>query len=236
MRRMSIKYRGIALGLAAVTGLSLSAAWPRTAQAAGEQIHYIANENLAPGIHYSEEDIQGYGATGDRRIRVNHLSIDPTAEGVSFNSARAEDTINARENILNQAMRDVYQGVNVVASINADPYDMDYGLNCGIQVRNGSIVVSQPNNQYTTDTPAFFVDGSGTPHIDALRAAADITVGEDYAQTVTSINRNMFGSWYTDDPNKITSDTLRVYTSRITGNGTMTHYRQRACRKNRRTR
>lgn len=225
MRRMSVKYRGIALGLAAVTGLSLSAAWPRTAQAAGEQIHYIANENLAPGIHYSEEDIQGYGATGDRRIRVNHLSVDPTAEGISFNSARAENTINARENILNQAMRDVYQGVNVVASINADPYDMDYGLNCGIQVRNGSIVVSQPNNQYTTDTPAFFVDGSGTPHIDALRAAADITVGEDYAQTVTSINRNMFGSWYTDDPNKITSDTLRVYTSRITGNGTMTHYR-----------
>ena len=102
------------------------------------QMRYVANEDLAPGIHYSEEDIQGYGSNGDRRIRVNHLTVDPSAEGVEFNSTRAEDTINARENILNQAMRDVYQGVNVVASVNADPYNMDYGLNSGIQVRQRS--------------------------------------------------------------------------------------------------
>lgn len=70
-----------------------------------------------------------------------------------------------------------------MASINADPYDMDYGINCGIQVREGAVVISQPNNSYTTNTPAFFVDGDGTPHIDSLRAVADITVdGADYAE------------------------------------------------------
>ena len=75
---------------------------------------------------------------------------------------------------------------------------MDYGLNSGIQVRSGAIVTSQPNNQYTTDTPVFFVDGEGEPHIDALRAAADILVGDDYVQTVTNINRNLISSGYDD--------------------------------------
>ena len=186
--------------------------------------NYLANEDLAPGIHYFEEDLHGYGESGNRRLRMNRLSIDPKADGVVLSSTRAENTINARENILNQALRDVYQGTNVVASINADPYDMDYGLNCGIQVRDGALVISQPNNQYTTDTPVFYVDGSQTAHIDALRAASDIKVGDSYEKTVASINRNMFGSWYTD-PNKLTNDTLRIYTSNITSNNTMTHYR-----------
>ncbi|MDR0671395.1 MAG: hypothetical protein LBF64_03695 [Oscillospiraceae bacterium] len=89
--------------------------------------NYLANEDLAPGIHYFEEDLHGYGESGNRRLRMNRLSVDPKADGVVLNSARAEDTINARENILNQALRDVYQGANVVASVNADSYDMDYG-------------------------------------------------------------------------------------------------------------
>ena len=107
--------------------LLLSAMPP--ALAAGERIHYLANEDLAPGVHYTEEDINGYGETGDRRVRINHLSIDPSADGLTFRSARAEDTINAMENVKNQALRDVYQGVNVVAAINADSYNK-YGCRC----------------------------------------------------------------------------------------------------------
>ena len=159
MKKTGLKNRIAAAAMAAAMALSMTLSWIQPVQAADVQMRYVANEDLAPGIHYSEEDIQGYGSNGDRRIRVNHLTVDPSAEGVEFNSTRAEDTINARENILNQAMRDVYQGVNVVASVNADPYNMDYGLNSGIQVRSGAIVTSQPNNQYTTDTPVFFVDG-----------------------------------------------------------------------------
>ncbi|MFR6334162.1 MAG: hypothetical protein ACLUOI_38915 [Eisenbergiella sp.] len=37
MRRTSVKYRGIALAMAAVTGLSLHAAWPQTVRAAGDR-------------------------------------------------------------------------------------------------------------------------------------------------------------------------------------------------------
>lgn len=222
MKRTGLKNRIAAAAMAAAMALSMTLSWIQPVQAADVQMRYVANEDLAPGIHYSEEDIQGYGSNGDRRIRVNHLTVDPSAEGVEFNSTRAEDTINARENILNQAMRDVYQGVNVVASVNADPYNMDYGLNSGIQVRSGAIVTSQPNNQYTTDTPVFFVDGEGEPHIDALRAAVDISVGDDYTQTVTNINRNLISSGY-DDQTKVASDTLRIYTSNISSDGMMTH-------------
>lgn len=199
--------------------LLLSAMPP--ALAAGERIHYLANEDLAPGVHYTEEDINGYGETGDRRVRINHLSIDPSADGLTFRSARAEDTINAMENVKNQALRDVYQGVNVVAAINADSYNMDVGVNSGIQVREGGIVISQPNNGFTTTTPVFFIEGDGTPHIDSLRAISDITVGENYTHQVSIINRNYYGSWSTDQQ---AFDTLRIYTSNLTGDHKMTHY------------
>lgn len=224
---MKIKKRLTAICLTAALAFSMvqpALAW----QTDNVTLSKLADEDLAPGIHYTEEDIHNYG-DDFRRLRVNHLSIDPEADGVEFSSARAENTINAREDILDQAMRDVYQGENVVASINADPYDMDYGINCGIQVRDGDVVISQPNNRYTTDTPVFFVDGDGKAHIDPLRAMADITVkgndgSADYSKTVTTINRNMFGSWYTDEA-KFTTDTLRIYTSNITSDNTMTHYR-----------
>lgn len=222
MQKMKSRFAAAALALALSASLAQPAlAWDTKAVTRTN----LADENLAPGIHYTEEDILGYGEDS-RRVRINHLAIDPEADGVEFRSARAEDTINARENILNQALRDVYQGVNVVASINADPYDMDYGINCGIQVREGAVVISQPNNSYTTNTPAFFVDGDGTPHIDSLRAVADITVdGADYSRMITTINRNMFATWYGNDQSKMTTDTLRIYTSNITSDNTMTHYR-----------
>lgn len=218
-----LKQRVLAAALA--MALSASLAQPAMAWATDDvTCSELASEDLAPGVHYTEEDLHGWGDDG-RRLRMNHLSIDPEADGVSFRSARAENTINARENILSQAMRDVYQGVNVVASINADPYDMDYGINCGIQVRDGAVVISQPNNQYTTNTPVFFLDGDGEPHIDPLRAVADIQVEDaDYSKMVTTINRNMFGSWYASE-SMFTTDTLRVYTSNITSDNTMTHYR-----------
>lgn len=224
---MKIKKRLTAMCLTAA--LAFSMVQPALAWQTGDvTLRKLADEDLAPGIHYTEEDIHNYG-DDLRRLRVNHLSIDPEAEGVEFRSARAENTINAREDILDQAMRDVYQGENVVASVNADPYDMDYGINCGIQVRDGAVVISQPNNSYTTNTLVFFIDGDGKAHIDPLRAMADITVkaaegGEDYSKTVTTINRNMFGSWYSDE-SKFTTDTLRIYTSNITSDNTMTHYR-----------
>lgn len=54
---------------------------------------------------------------------------------------------------------------------------------------------------------------------------ADIQVEDaDYSKMVTTINRNMFGSWYASE-SMFTTDTLRVYTSNITSDNTMTHYR-----------
>lgn len=195
-------------------------------------INYIANEKLAPGIHYSEEDQVNFaggdlgGATiAPHRVRLNHLSIDLSEDGVRLSTAKSDDTINARETVGTMAERETTKGNNVVAAINADPYDMDYGINCGIQVQNGNIVISEPTVGYTTNSaPAFFVDSSGA-HIDPLRAVFDVSVGNEYSHSVTSFNRNSFGSWYSD-PQKLTSDTLRLFTSSITLDNTMTHYRE----------
>ncbi len=217
---------------AALTASTLPGGAALAAAPDDSAIHYLTREQLAPGVVYSEEDHVSFGGctvTGPNltyephRVRMNHLSIDPGADGVRISSARAEDTVNARENIREMAERETAKGNNVVAAINADPYDMDYGINCGIQVQNGDIIISEPTVGYTTNTaPAFFVDDSGA-HIDALRTVIDVTA-EGYAAAVTTLNRNSFGSWY-EDPAKLTSDTLRLYTSNITSDNTMTHYR-----------
>jgi exopolysaccharide biosynthesis protein/predicted phosphodiesterase len=225
IRRFGAAFLSAVLTLSTVAG-SFAAA------ADVSSVNYIAKEKLAPGVTYSEEDhvsfggceLSVFGTTYEaHRVRMNHLSIDPNADGVRISSARAEDTINARGNIGSMAEREAAKGNNVVAAINADPYDMDYGINCGIQVQNGDIIISEPNIGYTTNTaPAFFMDDDGA-HIDKLRTVIDVTAG-DYTAAVTTLNRNSFGSWYTDSA-KLTSDTLRMYTSNITSDNTMTHYR-----------
>ncbi|MFD1179292.1 S-layer homology domain-containing protein [Paenibacillus puldeungensis] len=220
-----------------------------------QAVNFLASEELAPGVHYGEEDVVNYGAK-PHRVRFNHLTVDPTANGVRIDTAKAQDTVNAMETIGGQAQREILKGNNVVASINADPYDMDYGVNVGIQVRDSQILISQPNNRYTTDTPVFFVRKSGKAEIGALRASSDIeirsssasettnlstlggTVTSDvyaaaktesaglgtYSKQISLINRNSFGSWYSD-PNKFSSDTLRVFTSSITSKHNFVHYR-----------
>ncbi len=224
--------RTISVFLSAIMLLYIMAGSFAAAESIGGTINYIANEDLAPGIHYSEEDHVNYGGVtigntviAPHRVRFNHLSIDLSTDGVRISSTRADDTINARESIPQMAARATAQGNNVVAAINADPYDMDFGINCGIQVQNGNIIICEPSIGYTTNSaPAFYINSSGA-HIDTLRTVFDVTVNNNQSFAVTSFNRNSFGSWYTD-PLKITSDTLRIFTSNITLNHKMTHYRE----------
>lgn len=217
---------------AAITLTTAAAAAPtgetlRTSQtSSGSTIHYLADENLAPGIHYSEEDHVDYGgtgngATGPHRVRMNHLEINPSEDGVRIISAKAQDTVNAMETIGDQAQRAMLKGNNVVAVVNADPYDMDYGINAGIMVQDGCVVDSQPNTAYTTGTPVFFVREDGTAQIDPLRTTGEITVGEDYNQQILLINRNNFGNEFGDGAKS--NETLRVYTSALTRDHLMTH-------------
>lgn len=232
MKAKTWTVRACSLLLAAAIGLTTAAAAAadgvlRSAQArSGGTIHYLADEDIAPGIRYTEEDHVGYGgagsgAAGPRRVRMNHLEIDPSAGGVRIISAKAQDTVNAMETIGGQAERAVLKGNNVVAVVNADPYDMDYGINTGIMVQDGCIVDSQPNTAHTTDTPVFFVREDGTAQIDSLRTAGEIAVGGGYVRQVTLINRNNFGNEFGDGAKS--TETLRIYTSAITRNHVLTH-------------
>lgn len=234
LRQKNFQRAGIFLLLALLTANTLAGNLTLAAED-DSGVNYVPKEKSAPGVQYSEEDHVSFGScevTGaglsyePHRVRLNHLSINPDANGVRLSTARAEDTINARENIGAMAERERVKGNNVVAAINADPYDMDFGINCGIQVQNGNNIISEPTIGYTTHTaPAFYMDDSGT-HIDALRTVIDVEA-DGYSATVTTLNRNSFGSWYSD-PAKLTSDALRLYTSNITSDNTMTHYRTEA--------
>ncbi len=151
----------------------------------------LADENLAQGIRYTEEDVQNYAGTAGERVRFNHLVVSPGAQSIRILAGKAKDTVNAVETVGDQARREISKGNQVVAGINADSYDMDYGSDRGILVQNGNIVTSQPYNSYTQTQPAFWVDSSKTAHIGALRAGGTIRIG-GYQAEADFINRNHF--------------------------------------------
>lgn len=178
----------------------------------------LSNEELANGIHYTEEDIQNYANTPGYRVRFNHLVVDSGLQNVRIISGKAQDTVNAMETIGDQARREVLKGNHVVAGINADSYDMDYGSNRGIMVQNGDIVTSQPYNKYTVDQPAVWVDASEKVHISPLRVGGTIRAGVSYRAEADLINRNHFmgPAGYLSPANS-----TRVFTSSLTKDHTM---------------
>lgn len=97
----------------------------------------MADENLANGVHYTEEDITNYCEEDGHRVRFNHLVVDPSEKSLEIISAKAKETVNAMETIGDQAQREILKGNHVVAAINADSYDMDYGISRGIVVKDG---------------------------------------------------------------------------------------------------
>ena len=188
--------------------------------AVNEDTILIANENLAEGIRYTEEDVQNYAGKAGYQVRFNHLAVSPGAQSIRIIAGKAGDTVNAVGTIGDQAQREISKGNQVVAGINADSYDMDYGSNRGIMVQNGTVITSQPYNSYTETQPAFWADSSGKAHIGALRAGGTIRIGGSYQAEADLINRNHFmgAAGYLSPANS-----TRIFTSGITADHVMTN-------------
>ncbi|QAT49975.1 phosphodiester glycosidase family protein [Caproiciproducens sp. NJN-50] len=189
--------------------------------AVNEDMVLIANEDLAEGIRYTEEDIQNYAGTTGYRVRFNHLAVNPGAQGIRIIAGKAKGAVNAVETVGSQAQREISMGNQVVAGINADSYDMDYGSNRGIMVQNGDIITSQPYNSYTETQPAFWVDSSQKAHIGALRTGGTIRIGSSYQAEADLINRNHFmgPAGYLSPANSTRIFTSNLTTDRVMANG-----------------
>ncbi|OCN00453.1 hypothetical protein A7X67_16445 [Clostridium sp. W14A] len=191
---------------------------PGADAAVNENTVLLASENLAEGIRYTEEDVQNYAGKAGDRVRFNHLAVSSGARNIRITAGKAKETVNAVETIGDQAQREISRGNQVVAGINADSFDMDYGSNRGILVQNGDIVTSQPYNSYTETQPAFWVDSSGSAHIGALRAGGTIRIGGSYQAEADFINRNHFmgPAGYLSPANS-----TRIFTSDLTADHVM---------------
>lgn len=189
--------------------------------AVNEKTTLLANENLAEGIHYTEEDVQNYAGAAGYRVRFNHLVVSPGTQQIRMIAGKAGDTVNAVETIGDQAQREISMGNQVVAGINADSYDMDYGSNRGIMVQDGTILTSRPYNSYTETQPAFWVDSSETAHIGALRVGGAIRIGSSYQAEADFINRNHFmgPAGYLSPANSTRIFTSSLTTDHVMANG-----------------
>ena len=178
----------------------------------------LADEKIADGVRYSEEDIRNYTGKKGYRLRLNQLEIDPSAPGLQILSGKAEGTVNATETVLSQAQDEIAEGRQVVAGINADSFDVTYGSNRGILIKDGCILTSQPYNEYTEKQPAFYVDSGKKAHIGPLRVGGDIQIGDSYHAETDFVNRNHFtGSAGYQSPR----NSNRLYTSSLTSDHTV---------------
>lgn len=212
-----ITEKTVSLLLAVVLTLSCGPSGLRADAAEQANMVVLSSENLASGIHYTEEDVQNYAGTSGYRVRFNHLVVDSGAQNIRIIAGKAQDTVNAMETIGDQARREILKGNHVVAGINADSFDMSYGSNRGIMVQNGNIITSQPYNKYTEVQPAFWVDSSEGSHISSLRVGGTMQVGA-YKAEADFINRNHFmGAAGWQSP----ADSIRIFTSKLTQDHTM---------------
>ncbi len=185
-------------------------------------INYLADEDIAPGIHYTEQDVLNFQETG-RRTRINHLVIDPSVGSLRIITSKAGDTVNALESVETQANREIAKGNNVIATINADTFDMytsNGGIPTGLMIQNGAIITSQPNDFYNCcNVPCFYTETDGSFDIAHLMVQGNITVGTGFQKDVNLINRTNFYNRFAGVARSY--ETCRIYTSAVNKTHTM---------------
>lgn len=112
---------------------------------------------LAPGAKYVK--ISRAGAEG-RPLYIHVVQIDRSARNISFRPIKGLDHVVGTGTVREMGEKINGQGGEVLATINADFYNMDApyaGLPCGIIVRNGELMCTP------MDWPAFGFDKDGNP-------------------------------------------------------------------------
>ena len=224
MRKTEHKHKSAGKAAAFLLACALAVPCLRTAApasaASGGGTALLADADLADGVHYSEEALSDFAGKQGYRLRLNHLEVNPSAGGLHILAAKAGDTVNALETVDSQAQRELAKGNKIVAGINADSFDMDYGSNRGILIQNGSILTSQPYSAYTTDQPAFFVDRQNGAHIGPLRVGGEIQIGSGYKAETDLVNRNHF---WGPAGYKSPVNSTRLYTAALMADHRMVH-------------
>ena len=196
--------------------------WGNTVYAEDGTINYLADEIIAPGIRYTEEDHLDFQNTG-RRTRINRMVIDPSGKDLHIISSKAGDTVNAMESIETQANRERAKGNNVVATINAGTFDMytaNGGIPTGLMIQNGAVITSQPNDFYNgQNVSCFYTTDNDTFNIAHLLVRGSIKVGEGFEKDVNLINRTNFYNRFAGPTRSY--ETYRVFTSAVNKTHTM---------------
>ncbi|UOQ44265.1 cell wall-binding repeat-containing protein [Halobacillus salinarum] len=148
----------------------------------------LTDETLSKGIDYKEMQISNLDSS-DMNERMNIVKADLNKDNVHITTSSALDRVVAREEVLKQAQREKLQGTEVVAGVNADMFNMQTGMNMGLQVKGQSLLVNHSSPSQVEIHPVFGVDEDNQAFVDTLSMEGTIQYQGDYID-IDGLNRN----------------------------------------------
>ncbi|MFC0523447.1 cell wall-binding repeat-containing protein [Pontibacillus salicampi] len=148
----------------------------------------LTEETLSKGITYKEVQISNL-EEGNLNERMNVVKADLNQENVHMATSKALDSVVAREEILKQAKREKLQGTEVIAGVNGDMFNMQTGINMGLQVQNQSLLINHSYDSQVDIFPVFGVDGNNNAFVDTLAMEGTLQYQDEHFE-IDSLNRN----------------------------------------------
>jgi hypothetical protein len=120
----------------------------------------VTKTEVAPGVFYEEHL---YYDPNGKPVRAYILTVEKGAATIATSLPKDENQIGRLSNMLNQVKDAANHGKNVLAGINADFFDIDYGTNqmLGLCVKDGVLL------HEVSGRPWFGITKDGTPVIGA---------------------------------------------------------------------
>jgi hypothetical protein len=170
--------------------VSLGFASARTAFA--QQVDTVARRELASGVTY----IQFVNPTIP--LVAYLVRVDLRREDIELRALRARDSLRGRESITDMANRAQSRGVNVLAAVNGDFFELKSGENENNQVVDGEWwkglkVTDSPYDTYDNVHVQFAVDRDGHPMMDRFLFDGR-AIAHDVVTPIITLNFNPSGS------------------------------------------
>ena len=148
----------------------------------------LYNKPVAKGIVYIEKQIYD---SNNLKKRMNIITADLSNNDVNIIFSKAKNKAEKSDTLSQQIQREIINGNNVVAGINADMFDMSNGFSTGPQIKNGAIITGFNSTSEENIYPVFGIDSSKNPFVQNIHMDAELTAGGDTVK-INNINRTSY--------------------------------------------
>ncbi|MFD9628193.1 phosphodiester glycosidase family protein [Peribacillus muralis] len=148
----------------------------------------LIKEEISKGIVHTQKQVKNFHDT-DRAEHINVLEADLDDPSIEVMTSKAIDSVVAKEELVRQANRETIRGNDVVAGVNGDMFSVTTGVNMGLQVKNGTLLINHNSITDVEKFPVFGMDKQGEAFIDTLSMKGALKLGKS-TEVISALNRN----------------------------------------------